>query len=122
MNRRHWLRLVTAKPIVNVGTKGHCDWGKPMTKSRQELIGDAEFRIGKWLSAALDDPEVCAEMKLDIVNWFTAIETVEPAIEEKYVGALKEIAKGQQPMDYGKPIVTMERLREIAAEALKKLE
>jgi hypothetical protein len=34
---------------------------------------EAEFNIGKWLSAALDDNDVCAEMKLDIVNWFTFI-------------------------------------------------
>jgi len=26
--------------------------------------------IGKWLSAALDDPMVCAEMKADINAWF----------------------------------------------------
>lgn len=25
--------------------------------------------IGKWLSAALDDPNVCAEMKTDIAVW-----------------------------------------------------
>lgn len=28
--------------------------------------------IGKWLSAALDDPQVCAEMKADINAWFAA--------------------------------------------------
>lgn len=27
-------------------------------------------RIGKWLSAALDDPQVCDEMKADIRAWF----------------------------------------------------
>lgn len=29
-------------------------------------------RIGMWLSAALDDPAVCAEMKADINEWFEA--------------------------------------------------
>jgi hypothetical protein len=29
-------------------------------------------RIGSWLSAALDDPNVCAEMKADILAWFDA--------------------------------------------------
>lgn len=28
--------------------------------------------IGKWLSAALEDPGVCAEMKADIQAWFDA--------------------------------------------------
>lgn len=27
-------------------------------------------RIGKWLSAALEDPQVCEEMKADIRHWF----------------------------------------------------
>ena len=35
---------------------------------------EAEMGIGKWLSAALDDDNVCVEMKLDIVKWFTYIE------------------------------------------------
>lgn len=26
--------------------------------------------LGKWLSAALDDPAVCSEMKSDIKDWF----------------------------------------------------
>lgn len=26
--------------------------------------------VGKWLSAALEDPAVCAEMKADILAWF----------------------------------------------------
>ena len=32
--------------------------------------------------------------------------------------ALRKIAKGQEPMDYGRPVVTIERLQEIAVEAL----
>lgn len=28
------------------------------------------WKIGSWLSAALDDPNVCAEMKADIQEWF----------------------------------------------------
>ena len=31
-------------------------------------------RLGKWMSAALDDPGVCAEMKDDITAWFNAFE------------------------------------------------
>lgn len=29
-------------------------------------------QLGKWMSAALDDPNVCAEMKADITSWFNA--------------------------------------------------
>lgn len=33
----------------------------------------ANMRIGRWLSAALDDPNVCTEMKDDINAWFQAL-------------------------------------------------
>ena len=29
-------------------------------------------RIGKWLSAALEDPTTCAEMRADIDAWFAS--------------------------------------------------
>jgi hypothetical protein len=32
----------------------------------------AADKLGSWLSAALDDPNVCAEMKADIEAWFKA--------------------------------------------------
>lgn len=32
----------------------------------------AEVRLGRWMSAALDDPNVCDEMKADIREWFSA--------------------------------------------------
>ena len=31
-----------------------------------------DFIIGHWLSAALDDPQVCDEMKKDIEAWFAS--------------------------------------------------
>ena len=33
-------------------------------------LQDGNERIGKWLSAALDDPAVCSDMKADIRAWF----------------------------------------------------
>ena len=33
-------------------------------------------RLGKWMSAALDDPNVCDEMKSDIREWFSSGEPV----------------------------------------------
>ena len=43
-----------------------------ITTDRKEILTKTELAIGGWLSAALDDPAVCAEMKLDITLWFTA--------------------------------------------------
>lgn len=31
---------------------------------------EAELNMGKWMSAALEDPNVCDEMKADIRAWF----------------------------------------------------
>lgn len=36
----------------------------------------ASVKLGKWLSAALDDPAVCEAMKADIHEWFSAGEPV----------------------------------------------
>ena len=58
-----------AKFIINVYSAGI----KQGSKKSEELL-NAELNVGKWMSAALDDPDVCAEMKLDITRWFTAIE------------------------------------------------
>lgn len=52
-------------------------WEACRAASRDEVtdeLHEAEAAIGSWLSAALDDPDVCEEMKRDIVRWFTAIE------------------------------------------------
>ena len=35
-----------------------------------ELKKAADYRLGFWLSAALDDPTVCEEMKVVIREWF----------------------------------------------------
>ena len=40
-------------------------------EARIEKRNEVDGEIGGWLSAALDDPEVCKEMKQDIVAWFT---------------------------------------------------
>jgi len=36
-------------------------------------LDDAADRLGAWLSAALDDPNVCDAMKADIQAWFAAL-------------------------------------------------
>lgn len=39
-----------------------------------DSVRAANERIGFWLSGALEDPAVCAEMKADIRLWFDTIE------------------------------------------------
>lgn len=47
---------------------------KLYTHPQKEYVNASDpcMKIGKWLSAALDDPQVCQEMKYDIRNWFDA--------------------------------------------------
>ena len=54
---------MTTPPLetVSVGTKA------PLGRSE---TSPELWAVGSWLSAALDDPKVCAEMKRDINEWF----------------------------------------------------
>jgi len=38
-------------------------------------LQDGNERIGRWMSAALEDPQVCEEMKTDVRAWFAAQES-----------------------------------------------
>lgn len=46
-------------------------WHKPAHRAVM-----ASVHLGKWMSAALDDPDVCEDMKADIREWFSAGEPV----------------------------------------------
>lgn len=46
------------------------------------MLTSVNARIGKWLSAALDDPNVCDEMKIDIRAWFDAAQSKQRFIVE----------------------------------------
>ena len=50
---------------------------------------DAEMAIGKWLSAAMEDSNVCGEMKADIVEWFTYLDSRD-ALETKLRELIQE--------------------------------
>ena len=50
--------------------------------------GDKAEAIGRWMSAALDDPKVCDEMKKDVNTYFDGLTTLQ---------ALKSIRKGEKP-------------------------
>ena len=75
--------IQTVKPCTRCGGSGlletvecpNCDNG--LVKSTEfpaqsSLRDKADYKIGEWLSAALEDPNVCAEMKADIRAWFEA--------------------------------------------------
>ncbi len=47
-------------------------WHKPAHRAVM-----ANVKLGAWLSAALDDPTVCADMKADIHEWFASGEPLE---------------------------------------------
>lgn len=50
--------------------------------SAPDLIQDKikDFKeMGKWLSASLDDPNVCEDMKKDVRAWFDRFKTFEEA-------------------------------------------
>jgi hypothetical protein len=40
--------------------------------AQRPAVQKADYKIGWWLSAALEDPAVCEEMKADINAWFEA--------------------------------------------------
>jgi hypothetical protein len=42
----------------------------------------ADWAIGKWLSAALDDPTACKEIKADIHEWFKEKDMSSPPIKD----------------------------------------
>lgn len=79
-------------------TRGHSEemWNaalaaspaKPPEGVREALTPEASDRLGAWLSAALDDPGVCAEMKADINAWFSAGQPLpEPSGDFDFVAA-----------------------------------
>lgn len=52
-----------------------------------QSVEPAASRLGRWLAAALDDPNVCAEMKADINAWF---EAGEPASQSSEAAKMRE--------------------------------
>lgn len=44
-----------------------------------------DVALGKWLSAALDDPSVCEEMKADVRAWFSSGEPLEEVVAQQAV-------------------------------------
>ena len=88
-------------------TKDKTTSGTP-TKVEVDEYEDADVKIGAWLSAALEDDNVCAEMKVDITRWFTARESMAQVLQSQRtdLDKAKEILK-----DLGKVSVPVELYR-----------
>ena len=58
--------------IVAAVKKVRAALSRPVEAGDAERRDKADYKIGWWLSGALEDPNVCAEMKTDINAWFEA--------------------------------------------------
>jgi hypothetical protein len=83
----------------------------------------ASAKLGAWLSAALEDPNVCVEMKADIREWFSAGEPPLAQIARHRTQALADAAAEAEPVawmysnaDDLTPCVSGERWREPEAQ------
>lgn len=97
------LEILAQPPAsVSPGTKGEA---RSEPKASQHPIrgeGEPVWAIGSWLSAALDDPKVCAEMKRDINEWFD---------EGGY-------RRAHPPTTYGKPDAALKAADDLVAAGL----
>lgn len=50
-------------------------------------------KLGEWMSAALDDPKVCKEMKADLMSWFDALSAYKPAVPDAVTADLHIISE-----------------------------
>jgi len=55
---------------------GYQSYGLDILKMHEEIerLKAGNERVGPWLSAAMEDPNVCAEMKQDVDAWFKSQE------------------------------------------------
>lgn len=102
-------------------------WEESILLEEHEAV-QASVDVGGWLSAALDDPNVCDQMKADINRWFSSgflyLDSVRQlmqadreavraeqaaelakfkALAETLAGALEQIEEGTYPRPLGKP-------------------
>lgn len=68
----NWANLITpdGRHVANIRT--HDAHAIVAGMNATSHAREASAGVGRWLSAALDDPGVCAEMKADINAWFAA--------------------------------------------------
>ena len=87
-----------------------------MGEQEQAAIGPLKYQLRQWRELVNMYLPHTDEDRDDVIAIEQLIQTGMEA--DKLVVALKEIAKGQQPIDYAKPLVTIERLQGLATEVL----
>ena len=70
------LKTIVDRTGVKIGSPLYAAPPSPQPDMGRDRVIMSSVRLGKWMSAALDDPNVCEEMKADIRDWFSAGEPV----------------------------------------------
>ena len=65
--------------VRNHEAQSHKEYAKEW-REHFYFLREAGDNLGSWMSAALEDPNVCKEMKRDITNWFAAMEVVDEQV------------------------------------------
>jgi hypothetical protein len=68
MSNKTYLALRTAPFPIPVSDRG---------EALERFLSISRDKLGPWLSAALEDPSVCDEMRADISAWFEALAEIE---------------------------------------------
>ena len=97
----------------------------PTTPSPERQPADAGgglWPVGSWLSAALDDPKVCAEMKRDIQEWFDGnghVRTPAPQAQPdaRAVEALRRMERNPVSFSHAASQLARETLQALSAPA-----
>lgn len=85
-------------------------WGESILLEEHEAV-QASVDVGGWLSAALDDPNVCDQMKADINRWFSS--------GFLYLDSVRQLMQADREAVRAPLLAEIERLRE-ALEDIKK--
>lgn len=65
-----WLAVQIVEAFERAINRKSAELGALEPMVQRSIMASA--KLGAWLSAALEDPNVCAEMKADIREWFSA--------------------------------------------------
>ena len=84
-------------------------WEESILLEEHEAV-QASVDVGGWLSAALDDPNVCDQMKADINRWFSAgflyLDNVRQLMQ-----ADREAVRAEQAAEVEKLTLTVRKLQ-----------
>lgn len=88
-------------------------WEESILLAEHEAV-QASVDVGGWLSAALDDPNVCDQMKADINRWFSA--------GFLYLDSVRQLMQADREAVRAEQAAEVERLREAMRDAITEIE